>query len=164
MVSRPVGGPVLDTCVFVRQLVSLRSYRWTIQSYPQTIYIPSGVAHAVINLGNSAIISPSYLHPCELPNWLDFMLSPAARALIYTNSDFTITSLERLRELIAKRMEADGRMKNALQNPVGVFPSHKQNMDQEALRLEALPYVTDPVKFISDKFSEIINQLREFRK
>jgi hypothetical protein len=61
--------------------------------------------------------------------------SPAARALIYTNSDFTITSLERLRELIAKHMEADGRMKKALQNPVGVFPSHKQNMTKAYMNI-----------------------------
>ena len=91
------------------------------------------------------------------------MLSPAARALIYNNRDFTFAALERLSKLIASHIECRFIFRNGNLNTTSLGEEASNSKDQESQRLGAHSYVTNPLTFISEKFEKIINELRKFR-
>ena len=142
------------------RLASLNSFCWTIQAN-EPIYIPSGLCHAVMNLTNSesAIISesPSFLHPkaFELPNWVDFMLSPAAEFILHRNNDLSIAALERFRDCVQRRMRSAWTA--AL---LGRFKL-KYSSDEEKEALNALAINQDPSFYARRSFDQIIARVRQ---
>ena len=134
------------------RLASLNSFCWTIQAN-EPIYIPSGLCHAVMNLTNSAIISPSFLHPFELPNWVDFMLSPAAEFILHRNNDLSIAALERFRDCVHRRI------RNAW--TAALLGRFQFSNDEEKEALNALTISQDQYVYVRHSFDQIIARVRQ---
>ncbi len=84
-----------------QRLTTMKSFRWTIQSGTQTIFIPSSVYHAVLNLSNNALISPPFLHPFDVEHWIDLtMNSPYGKFSFLQHKGWKKENVKRFCEIV----------------------------------------------------------------